>query len=97
MVCGGGHFTLVAQRGQQTGLRIAGVRQLDFVTEHAAGAQELRLRGDDVEARIHQRRAELRILPGGDGHVPAVDEHVDETVAGVYRARDRTVGDGAGA
>jgi hypothetical protein len=41
------------QRGQQTSLRIAGVRQLDFVTEHAAGTQELRLRGDDVEARIY--------------------------------------------
>lgn len=41
------------QRGQQAGLRIAGVRQLDFVTEHAAGTQEFRLRGDDVEARIH--------------------------------------------
>lgn len=39
--------------------------------------------------------AELRILPGGDGHVPAVDEHVDETVTGVYRARDRAVGDSA--
>lgn len=41
------------QHGQQTGLRIVGVRQLDFVTEHATGTQELRLRGDDVEARIH--------------------------------------------
>ena len=47
------------------------------------------------KARIHQDRAELRILPGGDGHVPAVDEHVDETVTGVYRAKDRAVGDSA--
>ena len=41
------------QRGQQAGLRIAGVRQVDFVTEHATGTQELRLGDDDVEARIH--------------------------------------------
>jgi hypothetical protein len=47
------------------------------------------------KARIHQDRAELRILPGGDGHVPAVDEHVDETVTGVYGAKDRAVGDSA--
>ena len=53
------------------------------------------MRGDDVEARIRQDRAELRILPGGDGHVPAVEKHVDETVTGVYRARDRAVGDSA--
>ena len=53
------------------------------------------MRGNDVEARIRQDRAELRILPGGDGHVPAVEKHVDETVTGVYRARDRAVGDSA--
>jgi len=42
------------QRGQQAGLRIAGVCQLDVVTEYAAGTQELRLRGEDVDARIYR-------------------------------------------
>lgn len=50
---GGGHSPSSAQRGQQAGLCVAGVRQLDLVTERAAGMQEFGLRGDDVEARVH--------------------------------------------
>jgi hypothetical protein len=50
---GGGHSPSSPQRGQQAGLCVAGVRQLDLVTERAAGMQELGLRGDDVEAGVH--------------------------------------------
>ena len=82
-----------AQDGQQARLSVAGIGGLYFLAQLSAGAESVRLRCDQIAAGADQDRIEPGVLAAGHGQVPAVDEHVEEPVAGVDRARDRSVGD----
>ena len=81
---------MTAECGEQARLGVARTRRLDFLAKRAAGAQQIGLRRDYIVAGIDKGRIECCVLAAGDGQVPAVDEHVEEAVAGVHRAGDGT-------
>ena len=55
--------------------------------ERAAPDEHVHLRLDHREARLHQLGVEGGVLAGRRGDVPPVDEHVEEAVPAVDRAR----------
>ena len=74
--------------------RSAPCGHLDVAAEHAARAQHLGVGSHRLPARLDQRWVERSVLAGGGRQVPAVDEHVEQPVAGVGRPGDRSVRDG---
>src|SRR5450755_1344820 len=67
-----------AELGQQPGLGARYRRCRDALAERAAGSQHVDLGFRDLAAGLDQAGIELRVLAGGRGQVPAVNQHVDE-------------------
>src|SRR5215472_138149 len=65
-----------------------------LLAEGARRAERRYLRLDDLTAGPHKGRIEVRVLAGGHGQVPAMDEHVEHAVPGIDRAGHRPVGHG---
>src|SRR5436305_2555375 len=80
-----------AELSQKLRLAVGALGHLHVAAEHAARGQQVLLGLDDLERGLDEVRRERRVLAGRLGEVPAVDEHVDEPVAGVDLARHRAV------
>ncbi len=64
-------------------------------SEHPAALQQRQLRADDFPTGVDQFRVEVGGLTGGRRQVPAVDEDIDEAMAGVDRPGNGPVRNGA--
>ena len=75
-----------AEHGKESGLRAGIGRDRHLRGESAGAAEGIQLRLDDLLARLHQLRIQGVVLPSRYREVPAMDQHVQETVPGIDRA-----------
>src|SRR5262245_54037680 len=82
-----------AEYREQARLAVRAVRNVHLGPERAAPPQQIQLRTDDLPARLDEIRVEPAVLAGRYREIPAVDQHVDESMSRVHLTRHRTVGD----
>jgi hypothetical protein len=71
---------------EESGLRAGILRDRHLGGESVGAAEGIQLRLDDLLVRLHQLRIQRIVLPARYREVPAMDQHVQETVPGLDRA-----------